>query len=34
LPPPLLGEHTDQILNELLKLNEHEIAKLRAGGII
>ena len=34
LPPPLLGEHTDQILNELLKLNETEIAKLRADGVV
>jgi crotonobetainyl-CoA:carnitine CoA-transferase CaiB-like acyl-CoA transferase len=34
LAPPLLGEHTDQVLNELLKLDEREIARLRAGGII
>ena len=34
LPPPLLGEHTDQILKEFLKLNETEIAKLRADGIV
>jgi crotonobetainyl-CoA:carnitine CoA-transferase CaiB-like acyl-CoA transferase len=34
LPPPLLGEHTDQILKELLKLNETEIAKLRAEGVL
>jgi crotonobetainyl-CoA:carnitine CoA-transferase CaiB-like acyl-CoA transferase len=34
LPPPLLGEHTDQILKEFLKLNETEIAKLRAEGIV
>ncbi len=34
LPPPLLGEHTDQILKEFLKLNETEVAKLRADGIV
>jgi len=34
LAPPLLGEHTDQVLKELLKLNENEIAKLRADGIV
>ena len=34
LPPPLLGEHTDQILREFLKLNEIEIGKLRADGIV
>jgi crotonobetainyl-CoA:carnitine CoA-transferase CaiB-like acyl-CoA transferase len=34
LPPPLLGEHTDQILKEFLKLNETEIAKLRVDGIV
>ncbi len=34
LPPPLLGEHTDQILKEFLKLNETEIAQLRADGIV
>src|SRR5258706_231639 len=34
LAPPLLGEHTDQVLKELLKLNENEIAKLRAAGVL
>jgi len=34
LPPPLLGEHTDQILKEFLKLNEAEISRLRADGIV
>ena len=34
LAPPLLGEHTDQVLKEFLKLNEAEIAKLRADGIV
>ena len=34
LAPPLLGEHTDQVLRELLKLSAAEIDKLRAEGII
>jgi crotonobetainyl-CoA:carnitine CoA-transferase CaiB-like acyl-CoA transferase len=34
LPPPLLGEHTDQVLKQFLKLNETEIGKLRADGIV
>jgi crotonobetainyl-CoA:carnitine CoA-transferase CaiB-like acyl-CoA transferase len=34
LAPPLLGEHTDQVLKELLKLNENEIARLRAEGVV
>jgi len=34
LPPPLLGEHTDQILKQFLKLDEIEIGRLRADGII
>ena len=34
LPPPLLGEHTDHILKEFLKLNETEIARLRADGVV
>jgi crotonobetainyl-CoA:carnitine CoA-transferase CaiB-like acyl-CoA transferase len=32
--PPLLGEHTDQVLKEFLNLNETEIAKLRADGVV
>lgn len=34
LAPPLLGEHTDQVLSELLKLGTADIAKLRAEGVI
>ncbi len=33
-PPPLLGEHTDEILRGLLGLSDGEIAKLRAEGAI
>ena len=33
-PPPLLGEHTDQVLASLLKLDPTEIARLRQDGIV
>ena len=32
--PPLLGQHTDEVLRELLDKNESEIAALRAAGVI
>ncbi|MGQ0752678.1 MAG: CaiB/BaiF CoA transferase family protein [Betaproteobacteria bacterium] len=32
--PPLLGQHTEEILRSLLKRNEAEIAALRANGVI
>jgi len=34
LAPPTLGQHTDEILREVLKLGESEVAKLRAEGVI
>ena len=34
LPPPLLGEHTDEILTNLLSLNNETIADLRQNGVI
>ncbi len=34
LAPPLLGEHTDQVLNEMLGLSANAIAKLRGDGVI
>ncbi|MGA2990797.1 MAG: CoA transferase [Candidatus Korobacteraceae bacterium] len=33
-PPPVLGEHTDAVLKEMLGLGEEEIKGLRADGII
>jgi crotonobetainyl-CoA:carnitine CoA-transferase CaiB-like acyl-CoA transferase len=34
LPPPLLGEHTDEVLRQLLKLDEASISTLRSKGVI
>ena len=32
-PPPVLGQHTDEVLRSLLRLDDAAIAKLRADGI-
>ncbi|TMH85888.1 MAG: CoA transferase [Betaproteobacteria bacterium] len=34
LAPPVLGQHTDEILREVLRLSDGEIARLRADGVI
>ena len=34
LPPPLLGEHTDEVLREVLGKTSAEIAQLRAEGVL
>jgi len=34
LPPPLLGEHTDEVLREVLHLRESDIVELRLNKII
>jgi crotonobetainyl-CoA:carnitine CoA-transferase CaiB-like acyl-CoA transferase len=34
LPPPVLGQHTEEILRGLLRLGDAAIAKLRADGIV
>ena len=34
LPPPTLGQHTNEILREVLERADSEIARLRADGVI
>ena len=34
LPPPLLGEHTDEVLKGILGKSDAEIARLRADGVL
>jgi crotonobetainyl-CoA:carnitine CoA-transferase CaiB-like acyl-CoA transferase len=34
VPPPVLGEHTEEVLREMLGLSPAEIAKLRADGVL
>ena len=34
LPPPMLGQHTDQVLREVLGRSEENIAALRAKGVL
>ena len=33
-PPPMLGQHTDEILENLLKIDADECAALRKKGVI
>ncbi len=33
-PPPLLGQHTDEVLSQVLQLNADQISRLRRDGII
>ena len=33
-PPPLLGQHTDEVLRDMLSMNEEEIQALRKEGIV
>ncbi len=33
-PPPLLGQHTDEILRDLVRMNEGEIEDLKAEGVV
>jgi crotonobetainyl-CoA:carnitine CoA-transferase CaiB-like acyl-CoA transferase len=34
MPPPMLGEHSDEVLRDLLGLDAEEIARLHASGVI
>ncbi len=34
VPPPVLGQHTDEILRGVLNKNKAEIAKLKAEGVV
>jgi crotonobetainyl-CoA:carnitine CoA-transferase CaiB-like acyl-CoA transferase len=33
-PPPLLGQHTDEVLTRLLRMPPAKVAKLRAAGVV
>ena len=34
MAPPLLGQHTDEVLRDVLGKTDEEIAALRAGGVV
>lgn len=33
-PPPMLGQHTDEVLRDILELSEDEIGQLRRDGVV
>lgn len=33
-PPPLLGQHTDEILRDIVRMGESEIKDLKANGVV
>ena len=33
-PPPLLGQHTDEILRDIVRMDESEIRDLKAEGVV
>lgn len=33
-PPPLLGQHTDEILRDIVRMDESEIQSLKAEGVV
>ena len=33
-PPPTLGQHTDEVLSEMLGMSGDEIEKLKADGVV
>jgi len=34
LPPPMLGQHTDEVLRELLDCSDERLAQLKTSGVI
>jgi crotonobetainyl-CoA:carnitine CoA-transferase CaiB-like acyl-CoA transferase len=34
LPPPLLGQHTDEVLRELLNYSDEKLSELKGGKTI
>lgn len=34
IPPPMLGQHTDEVLSQILKLTEDDISALRRNGVV
>jgi crotonobetainyl-CoA:carnitine CoA-transferase CaiB-like acyl-CoA transferase len=34
MPPPTLGEHTDEILRQVLKKTDSEVIQLRQQGVV
>jgi len=34
MPPPTLGEHTDEILRQVLKKTDSEVIQLRKQGVV
>lgn len=34
MPPPLLGQHTDEVLREVVGISEEEIGRLRKTGVV
>lgn len=34
MPPPLLGQHTDEILRDILRMDVSEIEGLKAEGVV
>jgi len=34
MPPPTLGQHTNEVLRDLLGKSEAEVARLRSDGIV
>jgi len=33
-PPPMVGEHTDEVLREMLNMDDEKLEKLRTDGVV